>query len=399
MAGSCVVDEATGQGNPWYTRRVGWIASGVFVLCTIIITFINVTRHARNYRAPKEQRQIIVSLFVSDLLETRFSVPMIYQRILYMPLIYGVICWLAYRFIHYYVYLSLIYVVYEVIALSAFLYLMIQYVANAAAGSLEGALSKKEKTRLPAPWCCFRFRPTKSSFIHMVKWLVLQFVIIKPIVAIISIVLYAVGLMCPTDMSSTEPSLWLTIVEILSMVTAVYGLIIFYRLTKQDIREHRPLLKFGIIKGIVFLTIFQELVLKALQTSGKIKPTERWTSLEVVDGLNAFLLTIEMAIASVAMLSAFSASEYYYSGPERPRESPARAIMDSLNFGDFLSDMKHSLLFFVRRPHDMAPGESNERLAPSGYDEREVNGVAVNDVEMNTGSSPKNETRVTVTPA
>lgn len=131
MAGNCGVDEAAGQGHPWYTRRVGWIISGVFVAITIFIICVNVSRHARNYHAPKEQHQII--------------------RILYMPLIYSVIYWLAYRFIHYYVYLSLIYIAYEVIAISAFLYLMIQYVANAAAGSIEDALSKKDKTRLSAP--------------------------------------------------------------------------------------------------------------------------------------------------------------------------------------------------------------------------------------------------------
>ncbi|KDN46425.1 hypothetical protein RSAG8_04369, partial [Rhizoctonia solani AG-8 WAC10335] len=201
MAGSCGADQVVGPGNPWYTGRVGWLVSGIFVMITIIITCLNVARHARNYRAAKEQRQII--------------------RILYMPLVYGVICWLAYRFIHYYVYLSLTYVVYEVFALSAFLYLLIQYIANTGAGSIEQALSKKDKTRLPPPWCCFRFRPTKSSFIHMVKWLVLQFLIVRPIASIISIILYALGLLCPTDLKTTEPNLWLTIVDIFSMVTAI----------------------------------------------------------------------------------------------------------------------------------------------------------------------------------
>ncbi|CUA70458.1 Transmembrane protein 184 homolog DDB_G0279555 [Dictyostelium discoideum] [Rhizoctonia solani] len=352
MAGSCELDEVTGQGNPWYTRRVGSIVSGIFVVITIIVTCINVTRHTRNYRAPKEQRQIIPS----------FS------------------------------YLSLIYVVYEVIALSAFLYLMIQYVANAAAGSIEEALSNKDKTRLPAPWCCFRFRPTKASFIHMVKWLVLQFVVFKPIIAIISIILYAVGLMCPSSTSATEPNLWLGIVEFLTMVTAVYGLLIFYRLTKQDISEHRPLLKFGIIKGVVFLTIFQELVFKILHTSGTIKPTESWTGLEVADGLNAFLLTIEMTIASIAMLSAFSASEY--SDPERPRGTPVQAIIDSLNFGDFFSDMKHSLLFFLRGPHGVPHKGSDELLASSDYNELEASHNDASLIETNTRLSPKNETRI-----
>ncbi|KDN33144.1 hypothetical protein RSAG8_13765, partial [Rhizoctonia solani AG-8 WAC10335] len=179
-------------------------------------------------------------------------------------------------------------------------------------------------------WCCFGFWPTKSSFIHMVKWLVLQFLIVRPIASIISIILYALGLLCPTDLKTTEPNLWLTIVDIFSMVTAMYGLIIAYILTKQDIREHRPLLKFGIIKGIVFLTIFQELVFKFLLKSGRIKPSESWSSVEVVDGLNAVLLTIEMAAASVAMLWTFSASEY--SDPERLRGTPAPSNDRQLEF-------------------------------------------------------------------
>ncbi|CAE6451047.1 unnamed protein product [Rhizoctonia solani] len=372
MTGNCGADEAAGQGNPWYTRRVGWIISGVFVAITVVITCVNVTRHARNYRAAKEQRQII--------------------RILYMPLIYAVVCWLAYRFIHYYVYLSLIYIAYEVIALSAFLYLMIQYVANAAAGSIEDALSKKDKTRLPAPWCCFRFRPTKSSFIHMVKWLVLQFVLIRPTITVISIILYALGLTCPTDMSATEPTLWLTIVDILSMITAMYGLILFYKLTNKEIREHRPLLKFAIIKGIVFLTIIQEIVFKSLHSSGKITPTESWSATEVADGLNAFLLTIEMAIASVVMLRAFSASEY--SDPERPKGTAVQAIIDSWNFGDFFSDMKHSLLFFCRRPQIISHNGSQE---PLNYEELVVSEATGNGMSLKE-APPKNETSAIAPP-
>ncbi|KAJ1305796.1 hypothetical protein OPQ81_010526 [Rhizoctonia solani] len=318
MGGNCEVSDVIGQENLWYTGRTGWIISDIFVASTFTVTCVNVTRHARNYRAPKEQRQII--------------------SILYMPLAYGAI-------------------VYEVITLSAFLYLMIQYVANVTSTASIGiVLKNKDKKRLPAPWRCFRYRPAKPSFMHMVKWLVFQFMIIGPVISTISIILYALGAMCPTNMSSTNPNIWLTVTDVFSMVTATYGLILFYKLTKQELKGHRPLPKFGIIKGVIFITIVQELVSRSLSTRGAIKPTEKWSSTEVADGLNTFLLAIEMAIASVIMLWAFSASEYFVAERKSQRShhrqhelwylfiykllSNRPILTKNSSTGDFVSEMK-----------------------------------------------------------
>ncbi|CCO33803.1 Transmembrane protein 184 homolog DDB_G0276041 [Rhizoctonia solani AG-1 IB] len=324
----------------------------------------------------------------------------VYQRILYMPLIYGIINWLAYRFIHQYVYLSLIYVVYEVFALAAFLYLMIQYVSNAAAtDSIEEALVKKDKARLPAPWCCFRYRPTKSYFMHMVKWLVLQFIIIRPVVTVISIILHGLDMLCPSKMSPSHPNLWLTIFDILSMIIAMYGLILFYKLTRKELDGHRPLLKFLIIKGIVAITVTQEFILKILYSSDKIKPSEDLPAVEVADSLNAFLLSIEMAGAAVAMLWAFSASEY--SNPERPRGTVAQAIVDSVNFGDFISEMKLSLAFFWYRRQSRSNRTTEEPLAALKYHGSSVGGAAASrasSINLESGWSSKNETRIAVVP-
>ncbi|CAE6489336.1 unnamed protein product [Rhizoctonia solani] len=378
MGGTCEADNAIGQGNPWYTGRTGWIVSGIFVLITFIITYANVAGHARNYRAPREQRQII--------------------RIIYMPLVYGGISWLSYRFIDHYVYLSLVYIVYEAFALSAFLYLMIQYVSNAAAtSSIQEALAKKDKTKLPPPWCCFRYRPTKTSFIHMVKWLVFQFVIIRPSVSVISIILHALGVLCPSTMSPAHPNLWLTLIDLLSMVTAMYGLLLFYTLTRQELHGHRPLLKFAIIKIIVALSVTQEFVFKLLHTSDTIKPTANWSGTEVADGLNAFALTIEMTFISVIMLGAYSASEYSISG--RPRGTATQAIVDSINFGDFISEMKQSLIFFwYRRRDKLRDGNqvSSVSLDYNGLGADRIASSHTEYMEMGSKLPTKSEARVTV---
>ncbi|CAE6480266.1 unnamed protein product [Rhizoctonia solani] len=395
MGNTCAADAATGQGNPWYTERSGWITSGIFVAIIFIATCVNVVRHARNYRAPKEQRQII--------------------RILYMPLVYGGISWLSYRFIDQYVYLSLIYVVYEAFALSAFLYLMIQYVNSAATtSSIEDTLSKKDKAKLPPPWCCFRYRPTKASFIHMLKWLVFQFVIIRPTVSTISIILHALDILCPSTMSPAHANLWLTVIDIGSMVyvhlskktsrptdtkidrTAMYGLLLFYTLTREELNGHRPLLKFAIIKVVVALSVTQEFVFRLLHSSDTIKSTANWSGTEVADGLNAFALTIEMAFVSVAMLWAYSASEYLNSA--QARGTTTQAIIDSINFGDFLAEMKQSFIFFWYRRQHKSQRESQQSLGSLELRAGGATGSGASFVKMEAGLPTKTETRVTVAP-
>ncbi|CAE7137109.1 unnamed protein product [Rhizoctonia solani] len=355
MAITCPAEGEKGQGNPWYAGQIGWIISGAFVLATFIVTSISVGRHARNYRVPKEQRQII--------------------RILYMPFIYSSIGFLSYRFIDKYTYLSLVSVVYESLAVCAFLFLMIQYAAKSTAtGSINEILAKKNKAKLPIPCCCFRYRPTKPSFMHTVKWLVLQFVIIRPIMSIISIICHALGVLCPSSMSPVYPKFWLNLLSTQTMVVAMFGLLLFYTLNRQELNGHQPILKFAVIKVVVALTVLQEPVLKLLGSSGVIKATQHWSTSHVVDALNAFALIIEMTLASIAMLWAFSASEYRKM--EAPCSTVTQAIMDSLNFGDFIAEMRHSSSFFYS--HIRNRSKSSTRSL-DGLEALDLNEAVVNE--------------------
>ncbi|KAF8684104.1 hypothetical protein RHS04_01678 [Rhizoctonia solani] len=305
-------------------------------------------------------------------------------------------------------YLSLIYVVYEVFAPAAFLYLMIEYVSNAAAtNSLEEALVKKDKARLPAPVGNLErhIGMTYSSYVHSGAVSVTDrlnhtlYTWSKPIVSVISITLHAPGVLCPSKMSPKYPNLWLTIIDLLSMMTAMYGLLLFYNLTRKEIEGHWPLLKFLIIKGIVALTVIQEFVFRLLRTSDKIKPSENFPAAEVADSLNAFLLSIEMAGAAAAMLSAFSASEY--SNDAKPRGTIAQAILDSVNFGDFMSEIKQSVVFFWYRRQNRSRRASEEPFTTLNYHKPSADGIAsgrTSSINLESGLSSKDGTRVVVSP-
>lgn len=47
---------------------------------------------------------------------------------------------------------------------------------------------------------------------------------------------------------------------------ALYGLLLFYSLTKEDLRGHRPLAKFLAIKMLVFLTFYQGFIVSTSKT-------------------------------------------------------------------------------------------------------------------------------------
>ncbi|CAE6474202.1 unnamed protein product [Rhizoctonia solani] len=132
----------------------------------------------------------------------------------------------------------------------------------------------------------------------------------------------------------------------------------------------------SLIKGIVVLTLMQEFMFKILNTSNVIKPSENLPATEVADSLNAFILSIEMAVASVAMLWAFSASEY--SSPERPRATVAPAIVDSVNFGDFIFEMKQSLAFFWHRRQIGSHRANEDPLVRLNYHKSSVSRVTGN---------------------
>ncbi|KAG9015689.1 hypothetical protein FRB90_004441 [Tulasnella sp. 427] len=302
--------------------------------------------HARNYRVPAEQRQII--------------------RILYLPMVYGVISFLSYRFFRSYTYYSLVEIAYEALTISAFLLvlLLIQYVAATASDyTAEGALARKDKKKLPLPLCCWRYRPTKPYFMYTLKWAVLQYAVIRPAVSIAGIVCEALGVLCESVWSVHYAGVYLEAVDFVSISVALYGLIIFYGLTKEELIGRRPLAKFMAIKLIVFFTFYQTFVFDLLQKKGAIHGTQYWTESNIVDGLNALATTIEMVLFALFMLWAYPASEYKDKALGE-RRGFGKAILDSLNYADFAVEIYLSMKFFylaaIGRPETRAQKDIDE---------------------------------------
>ncbi|KAF8183665.1 organic solute transporter Ostalpha-domain-containing protein [Pholiota molesta] len=326
------------DGIQWNTHRIGWTIAGGCAALTTIISAITVLQHCRSYTVPAEQRQIL--------------------RILYMPPVYAIISFFSYRFFRNYTYYSFI----EVgkrrpyYCRSTFLTLLIiEFVAATASGhSTDRALERKDKMPLPMPFCCWRYRPTKAYFMYTVKWSVLQYVIIRPLVSIAGIICERLDILCDSDGYSWRyASVYLAVIDFISIRhvcacfcaisdIALYGLLIFYGLMHEELEGRRPLAKFLAIKLIVMFTFYQSFVV-----SGRaVDSNDYWTVVNIKDGLDALLICIEMVFFSAFMWWAYTPSEYTRKNGEL-KTSIWRPLRDSINYMDFVHEIWGSLRFFA----------------------------------------------------
>ncbi|EIM84702.1 DUF300-domain-containing protein [Stereum hirsutum FP-91666 SS1] len=310
----------------WDAHRIGWAIAGGCAAVTVLVSIVTVLKHCRNYTNPAEQRQIL--------------------RVLYMPPVYAVISFFSYRYFRSYTYYSLIESMYEAVTLSAFLLLLIEYVASTASRHVaEEALVRKDKQSLPIPFCCWRYRPTKAYFMYTVKWSVLQYVLIRPLVSIAGIVCQAYNVLCSSESYNFRfASVYLSIIDFISITIALYGLILFYGLTREELKGRRPLAKFLSIKLIVMFTFYQEFVFSALE-GNVIKDTQYWTATNIADGLTALATCIEMIFFSILMMWAYTWKEYV--AQDGHNTSIWRPILDSINYADFGVEIWSSLSFFI----------------------------------------------------
>jgi len=281
-----------------------------------------------------------------------------------MPPVYAVISFFSYRYFRSYTYYDLIETAYESITLSAFLLLLIEFVASTASSKdVKNAISRKDKKSLPIPFCCWRYRPTKAYFMYAVKWAVLQYVIVRPLLSIIGIIAQAKGVLCESgSWSFRTAKAYITLFDGISITIALYGLLVFYGLTKEELAGKRPLAKFLSIKLIVMFTFYQSFVFTALE-GRVIHGTQYWTEANVADGLNALAICIEMVFFSAFMMWAYSWTEYAVPG-ERVTGGIWRPLWDSINYTDFLIEIVGSTRFFLDRLRHK-PGAHAPRVAVS----------------------------------
>lgn len=314
----------------WDKHHVGWTIAGGAALLATLLSCTNIFLHCTHYQKPLEQRQII--------------------RILLMAPLYSIISFFGYRYYKEYISFGIIRDCYEAFVLASFLILCLLYVGRSPLEQRE-VMTRKEKTKLSFPFCCWYFRPSKPYFLFAVKWSVMQYVILRPIISLVSIITNSFDVFCGASYDYRFANVWLTVITFISVSVALYGLLLFYHLVADDLAGHRPMMKFLSIKVAIFLVFYQTFVFSVLAGLGYIKATRSWTSDNIADGLNALCVTIEMAVVSIVQLFAFPYTEYaiVIKGSGRDRTPFWSSFAHSQDYRDFLYDITSSIRFFIDR--------------------------------------------------
>ena len=93
----------------------------------------------------------------------------------------------------------------------------------------------------------------------------------------------------------------------------MFCLILFYTVYKEELRPLSPIKQYLCIKFVVFATFWQSVLIAILVKFSVISPSQ-WpyfpTLIDTVNGLQDFLICIEMFVASVAHVLAFPVKPY-----------------------------------------------------------------------------------------
>ena len=198
------------------------------------------------------------------------------------------------------------------------------------------------------PWSFASSNNSNASFLRNTTIGVLQYCLVQPLMAIITFILQLSGCHCYGDgeFSYNIGYPYICFIRSVSQCYAMYCLILFYfALKKQPVGTEgstlfitmRPIPKFLCIKGVVFFTYWQSVIIAGLVYLNVIEATTYWTQDNIAFGLQDILICFEMFIAAIAHMYAFKAGDFTESG-QNPLIPAHRVIFDVANFTDIASD-------------------------------------------------------------
>ncbi len=319
-------------------------------LLTGLITMFHMTTHLRNYAQPIIQRKVLVILWMTPIYSVTSCVSLL------VPAVDG--------------YLMVIKDFYEAYVIYNFLAFLILVLGKGDRAAAVQVLAQ-HASKLPAPtrWLRSYYDPPPevsdaakaNAVLTECQILCLQFVLIRPLTALIHLVLSLVQ--DDEDQELTwwqylvSPSFLVSMIMNVSVFFAFRGLLKFYHACEHDLQWLQPFAKFMSIKGVVFLTFWQGLLISILvqmQQSGDddnssaiiqngnstnvvpVDDNDIMTPQEHATQIQNVLICLEMLFFSIAHWCVFPWEEWQPNYRDTQREA-----MATPGFGirDFVSDM------------------------------------------------------------
>jgi len=269
----------------------------------MLISLFNVYKHLQHYNKPEVQLYII--------------------RILLIVPVYALGSFLSLYFEDWSLYFDTVRDAYEAFVIYCFLMLLLEY-CGGESNCVNNITTDPAYVAHPWPFCCLREMRTDAHFLKSCKRWTLQFVFVKPLMAILSLIMLALG-----KYKSTEYTWFLNIVYNVSYTMALYYLMLFYMACKKLLVPYKPVGKFFAVKLIVFMTFWQSLAITNAPGMTE-KLAERW---------NDFVLCVEVLLFAVLHSRSFTYTEFRAGIPDA---SVLRNVGQVLSVRDVVQDTVHS---------------------------------------------------------
>ncbi|XP_037075605.1 transmembrane protein 184C-like [Pollicipes pollicipes] len=337
-----------------------WLIGSVFAFLTLPIALWEIIMHLVNYTKPPLQQRII--------------------RILWMVPVYTLNAWMGLTFPHYTIYFDLGRECYEAYVIYNFMmYLLITLNEHM---DLESVLATRPDLAHICPFCCLRPWRMGRELVQRCKHFILQYTVVRPVTSCIAFVASLFGAYGEGTFEPDRLFLYVALVNNISQLLAMYSLVLFYRATREFLKPVRPLAKFLVIKCVVFFSFFQEFIISVLVYAGVIST---WFGVQdasdvhvISESIQNFLICIEMLLAAMAHMYAFS--HVPYRDPDVYQGDCCAAFRNMWDVSDVSQDVKEHFSVvgssvarrLSRRPARHASGERAPLLDESAPDEEEA---------------------------
>eukprot|EP01102_Stenamoeba_stenopodia_P009666 TRINITY_DN2857_c0_g1_i1.p1 TRINITY_DN2857_c0_g1~~TRINITY_DN2857_c0_g1_i1.p1 ORF type:complete len:400 (-),score=60.73 TRINITY_DN2857_c0_g1_i1:107-1195(-) len=280
---------------------------GIFAGLATALSFWLIYKHFRNYTMPLLQLYII--------------------RILFMVPIYAIGSWLSLRYKDESVYFDLFRDCYEAYVLYIFFKLLVAFLIYSKTSSerlnvntagiddeadyekVIAIMEAKPPSHYPFPLCKVSMTSDRKLWMSC-RRCILQFVLVKPTLAIVAVALNVKGYYSEGNLTPTRGYLYVMLLDNISITICMYYLVLFYELLKEELSEFNPLSKFMCIKTIIMFAFWQGVIIAILGHLDKLPAIVGWTPEQVATGLQEFIICIEMFLIAIAHMYAFGYKSY-----------------------------------------------------------------------------------------
>ena len=274
--------------NPGTPLLIVYGVALLFTIVTWVLGFHLIILHLRYMTVPRHQMYII--------------------RVLLICPLYAMYSLVALVLMEYQVYLLIFRDAYEAYVLWQFMALCIEYIGGEQA-VLEH-LNGQPPMRLEIPLCCIQVMHWEKFYVW-VKRGIIQYMIVRPLMAIVSIILELFGKYGDGDIFNFEVGFFYVVtVQNICLTISMYCLVVFYHATADALKPYKPLLKFISIKIILFFVFWQGVAIASLMWFGWIPSAWHLEPEEFGIALQNLIVTVEMALIAILHLFAFPVDMY-----------------------------------------------------------------------------------------